>query len=550
MATLPSNTVLGERIRGGIDVEYMDSLYKQHSYVVGEPWNRAATAPHNNNDGQWPDYPDIVNRTLEIGASRVILNNQFIGFTKQTFATPKPTFPELDEVTATVRQQFFLKRWRGTGRVAAQWSSHTEPTIWDGRGLGIGFTKVCAVTNPETGKQFVTLQHYPVWHVVYDPHVRNPYEARWICFLTYLDPDEAAEKFGEKARDKKVRLQDDYSGLSFDVVKVYEYYDVGIGGKKPCMAVYLGDLNSEPEFKKENPYNGCLPVALYTHLLIPQVRRPVGRIVQQIALQEARNQAERQLREYLKQFPAEVIDPSKVDPDDLREYIAGRKTKLKLTGVPEGPVITRTAAPEIPQTLLQQINILDRELTASSGITDAERGNLNPTQRTATENQLIDSRSQVGAGRDRQQTLLYYTHLVEKVLEVARLFDRDPVLLDIEGQNIVFNDPAEPASFIKHFLEEPSVVLIDTTEMDADIAKAEKAQEMALLNQLFPFVGTVIKPEFVAERALKALGVQNVDEALIRKDMTPAMPGAEGQQLPPEIMSMIQQGGQPPLPNG
>jgi hypothetical protein len=510
---LADSTTIKDRIRAGIDIDYLDQLYRKQCYAFGEPWNPDSNAGYVTRAGEWPDYPDIVVRTLEVGASRTIMNNQFIGFSKSVASEPKPTFPELDPVTEKVRAQYFLKRWKGTGRYASRWNIQTNQTVWDGRALGIGFTKILPRTNPTTGKQYASIKHYPVWHVVYDPIATNPYEARWICFLNYYDPADALEIFGAGADDKKVSIYQESTGLTIEVVKVYEYYDIGIGGKDPMMAVYVGDLQSEHK-RVKSPYP-FLPVAIYSHLIVPKFRHPVGRIELQMADQEARNQIERYMHYFLSQYPVDIIDAENLDENDVKLHRAGRPTPIKMMGKPDHNVWQRIAAEEPPQSILQYMGIIDKDLTTSSGITDADRGNLNPTQRTATENQLIDQRSQTQSGWDLMQTTLYFTDLVQKVVAVGAIFDTDPVSLDIDGQMIPFNNPAQPASFLQHFLKDESMCLVDVQELDAGEAKAEKAQKLQLYNQLIPFAEQgLINPTVLVEKILKAIGERDPDQWL------------------------------------
>lgn len=512
---LSNKSSITKRVSAGVDNDYLTSLYKQACYAFGESWNKGQTGS-TSSDGDWAEFPDIVVKSLEIGSSRRILGAQFIGLSRILYTNPKPFFPQVDKATQLVRQQFLKARWRGDGYADGQWDSHIERAYMDGDGLGVGHVQIGLVSNPKTGFQRVTLKHIPAWQCVFDRHARHPAQARWVCFQHYLDPEDAVEMFGDVAEQHIVNLWDSSTSTSFQVVRIYEYYDLGIGGAEPTMAVFLGSFKNEPFSVTENPF-GCLPWASYVHFVAPGMRRPVGRIALQMSTQEGLNELERYIRSTIKRGAAvDIVDADALDESDLRQFNAGNPNiRIKRVSRTDTKVWERIPAHEIPQTILIAKDLYERQLTSESGVTDFDRGTGFSTQRTATETNLVDTRSQIQGSWSKRQAVLFYQRLFETVTKIAAQYDRDPVELDVFGTNVLVNNPEVPESSIAEFLREPSFIEIDQDSLDYRDVKAERAERLALLNQIADAVQMgLVNPVWYATEKLKAIGETNEKEAL------------------------------------
>lgn len=510
------------RIAEGLDVDDLKRLYRFASYAFGDKLDTAIAG--GSADGEWPDFPDQVVRIVEIGQTKRILTNQLIGLSRVMYAPPRPRFPQLDPPTAEVRTAFFMTRMTGDGYPDGEWQSELERAVLEGDSLGYAAVQIGLVTNPRTGMQRVTARHIPVWQWIYDRHARDPLKSRWVTIQHYLDPEDAKVLYGEKAVEGMVtQLYDNASATSFSVVKVYEYYDIGIGRAEPTYAVMIGSVTAKPIKIAKNPF-GCIPLAIYVQNMVSGRYKPLGRIEQQIPIQEALNDIERSKRMSLKRFSVDVVDQDALDPDDLKRHMAGNPNVLvKRIKKSEGTVWERFPAPEYPRSLSEMGADYERELNSASGVTDADRGNLNQTQRTATENQLIDMRSQVQGSWTKRAVVMFYRRLIEKVLKVAELYDRDPIVIDFQGRRVLLNDPGQPASFISNFLKEYSRPEIDEDSLTYRDVKAEGAEKIAKLNQLMPLVQAgIIDPLWLATEMLKALDVGDPKVAL--RQMQPMMP--------------------------
>ncbi|MEA2553603.1 MAG: hypothetical protein QOJ65_1779, partial [Fimbriimonadaceae bacterium] len=82
------------RLEQGFDPAYHDRIYNQIRYAFGEPWGTRASGV-SSIDGDFPYYPDVTPKKLEVGRSRRILASQFINLARTMYAQPEPEFPQV-----------------------------------------------------------------------------------------------------------------------------------------------------------------------------------------------------------------------------------------------------------------------------------------------------------------------------------------------------------------------------------------------------------------------------------------------------------------------
>jgi len=494
------------RLLQGYDSAYYASLYRQMRYAFGDDWNR-----QNNTaggvDGSFPDFPEITVQYLKTGRSRRILNSQFTGLARVMSVDPEPEFPQVDKYTGEVRKQYYLNRWREGNFAEAHASAYM-----DGDGLGYGFVHWGLETNPKTDYQRTTCEYSPAVLTLWDRQATDPGRARWVCFVKYLAIDQAASLFGWKTAKKYRRQMSENGNFPVECVRLFEYYDTGYGPKgTPTRAVIPADLGSEPILIEDNPFER-LPFSYMMYFTAPGMKRATGRIVMQMSTQEGLNDIEAHLRKVLKSPTFDIVDVTQLNTDDLRRVNAGDyNVKVRLdTPRPDAPPYIRVPGAEVAQTILALRDMYERQFNADSGTTDFDRGNLTTEKRTLGENQLLDSRSQNQQAWGAVQAVKMHQRSVETCLSIAKEYDRDPMLVDIFGQNVPINDPAEPRSWLSAFLEEPSNILISDQQLRARDQDAQRQKRMAELDSLFPLVQAgYINPQKWTEEKLKAAGEQD-----------------------------------------
>lgn len=523
-----------KRLLQGYDPNHYASLYRQMCYAFGDDWNKNRRSGIDSTGGSFPDWPEITVRYMEVGRSRRILNSQFIGLSRSMGNAPAPEFPQLSKQSAEVRKQFYLARYHGNEREDS-WADEHAAAYMDGDGLGAGFVHFGLKTNPKTGYQYVSAEHSPAVLTLYDRHERHPGRARWVCFVKYLAIDQASALFGEKVAKTYVRqLHDNFSTYPLDVVRVFDYYDMGWGPKgTPTRALIPGDFANEPLFVEENTFE-CLPFSHMTYLIAPGMRRPTGRIVMQMATQEGLNEIERHLRKALKSPTFNLMDVTQLNAKDLARLNAGdANVNVRIENPrPDAPPYIRIPGAEVAQTILALRDMYERQFNADSGTTDFERGNMSMEKRTLGENELLDSRSQTQSSWSQMQAVKMHQRSVEVALKIAEKFDKDPVLLDIFGTNALFNEPSQPHSWMSEWLQEPSRVLIGDDQLRARDAKQDQMDRLQMLSTLAPEVQAgLLSAQKFAEEKLRAL---NEDPGDWQPQMAPSteIGGSENAGLP------------------
>jgi hypothetical protein len=486
------------------------------------------------------DFPNVIPNYLQIGKSRRILNHTFISMSKILYANPQPEFVGVDDKIASVRKQFFKKR-STKNRYGSDWAPEIASAYLDGDSLGVGFVQI-GLTETDQKTQRVNIKYVPATQVIWDRHNINPEKSRFIGFIHYLPEDIAIQKFGQQMWDLNHRTQfiDTDSLTPIRSLRIIEYYDLGWAGQDPTYSVIINDFNGEFIKHEKNPFGTTLPFAVYTNWIPPGSKMPIGRIMMQISTQEALNELEDNMRTTIvRGVPFDLIDKSSIDPQDYEEIIAGENLAKVGYNPGSGSPIVRVPGAEVPQTLLAYQGYLERVLSTESGLTDLDRSNTFSTVKSATEISLLNSSSQIQGSWSRKQLAIFYKQIIENVFEIAILFDREPLIIDIDGKDYVMNNPDDPQSWIEFWLQDQAEIVIDETSLDYKDAEQEKLKKLAVLGQINAEVQAgLIDPIAFANAKLEILGL---DPNIFLKKQEPA-PGPEQMpQVPPELMAMLQQ---------
>jgi len=505
MSTTPAE-VIEKRLAQANDRSYYDSVFRQMKQAFGSMAEQTALGP--TVGGCFPDYPDIRPTFKEIGASQRILNTQFITLSRILRAMPEPEFPQVDKGTGEVRKQFFLERARGNGYADGGWLDQLTQVFLDGDGLGTGVCQIGVKPNPKTAYNKVDIKHIPLLQVLWDEHARSLSRARWVCLLHYVPVDIAEAMYGKKAlKDALHQFREHQTEEPIECYRIFEYWDTGLAKGTPTRAVILQDIDQKPLVIEDNPY-GCLPIAHYEHLLTPGMKRPIGRISLLTPGQANLNDMERRVRSETKRPGFDLLSADLVEEEDVDKINAGEPGVIARLTRPlqQGDVpYERVPGGEVSATTLQALEMAERDFIRQSGVNEFEQGLLSDKERTLGENQLLDQRSKTQSNWSVLQATQMYVRLVEKVMDVAKVADNDPVLLDINGVNVLFNDPEDPRMAISAFLEEPSSVVISEESILKGDVQQEMIQKIAILEKISA-LGPVVDPMWFAEEFIKTCG--------------------------------------------
>lgn len=513
MAKLTSKENIQKRLLEGFDREYHDSLYRQIQYAFGEPWRQGAVSGTGTNF-VFPDYENFTVKYQEIGRSKRIFQSAFVTLSGTMMLAPEPEFTKVPKLVAEIRKQIFLSRFQGENADYAPWQDEFDKAYLDGTQVGVGFLHWYLKTNAKSGEQTVCCCHVPAVNVIWDRHENSPDRARWMVFVKSLPVDVAELRFGKKAVAGHISRQSSPNSTGFDVVRVFEYFDMGYGGGSPTMAVILGDISGEPIEIKKNVF-GCIPESHYTHIQLP-LSRPIGMVPLQMPAQEMLNQIDRALRRTVRQVGFDIYDPAQVEEEDMRRVESGQQTRVRAKGTrvqgqPEP--VTRIQGGEASQTLLTVRALADRELNAMGSVTDSDRNILAENNRTATEQQLLARANETQKGWPKRQLLRFLITSVEKFVLLAKQYDRDPLDVDVFDNNVLANNPDEPGTWLSSVFHEKAGIVIDTQALEEKDVYQERMEKQSTLSALWPLVQSgVISVQKFAEEALKNAGYQEVQD--------------------------------------
>lgn len=517
-----------KRLRQSFDSDYYDSIFRQMNYAFGEPWNPSAVGGHSS--GSMPYYPDISAQTQEVGRSRRILNAQFVGLSRVMYNDPEAEFPFLPKMEAEARKGFLLARWRGDNYGAGCWADEEHRAFMDGDGTGLGFLQIGLQADRE-GYQLVTVRHSPALMTLGDRHERSPDRWRYVAFVHYMPAEDAIERYGSRV-EPYVRLGfDGVNSEALEFIRLFEYYDMGVAGAEPTRMVILGEFDGEVLESGENPFE-CLPFSHYLHFYAPGMRRPIGRILLQMATQEAINEVEELMRWAMQRGkPLDIIDSSAYDPQSLERFRTGRGEGFVHRNRPRsGPqdMWERVPAMEISQTTLARLATLEAQFNADSSTTEYERGGMPRGDRTATEVQTLTSRSATQGLWSVRQLIQFRERTFEKAAKVAAMYDRSPVEVEMFGSLVPVNVPGIPESSCEQFLSRPAKALVSEESMTFQDLETRRSKRLAYLFSLLPVVQMgLLNPSWWAEEVLKAGGEKDFRAAMAGQG-APMMAGPEG----------------------
>lgn len=485
---------IAERLTESVDPSYYASLNSQLRYAFGEPWNQSGSSGR-----VFPSYPQIKLQVRKVGRSMKILANTLVELSSIMGTEPEPEWIQLHKYISESRKQVFLERWN-----RYSWRPEFEKTYLDATLLGLGILQWGV--REEGGLQYVTCEHCPLQDVLKDPHYTDPAKWRYVGLARHLDPDDAILLYGnrKKIEDNIVTIDDDGPRKA---VRIIEYWDIGIGGKDPTHAVILSDVDGDPLFVEKNAFGRLLPISYAEHVILPGFKHHIGRVIMQMAEQEARNKIEAALLKSAQDYGYDIVNTDRIDKLDYEKGRRNGSTHFYAKSAAPGdnqPAIDRIAAREISNTAMQLMYDLDKQLNAMSGTNDLERGNLTQQTRTLGEIQLLDQRSQQTRSRMLRQTALMYVRAIKMWQALAMKYDETPAYVDVFGNNILFNNPNDVRSSFRQLFEEPSEVVINPTSL---YGSDYMAKRQARLTELMMLRGDPsINPLKVAEEIVKTLG--------------------------------------------
>lgn len=504
-------TVIGQGWYKG----YYDFIARQEAYAYGSPQEKWLGQYRGGTDEF--HYPDLESDWSEIGKSmRILQTSMAIG--SRLFSTiPSPSFPQVDDVTEGIRKSFWEKRY-----TEGDWSDEVTRAFQDLDALGVGIVRG-GVVDTDDGYQKVHLKYVPLKQCVWDRLCTHPSRSRWVAFFLYYPLEQAKELYGSVVEDYVFSMDDGLSSNSTctPLVRVIEYYDIGLEGKAPTKATIFGSPKNEPWKVERNPF-GRLPVASGMHFCPSGMRRPVGRIKFQMASQEQLNAIEEKLIEASDAGAGQyMVWTDKIVEDDLEKVMSGESVRfIRMEGDPEAkdkPAIQIVPPMEVSNATMNLYKLMSNEHNSQAGLSDLDRGILSSARNTATEIAQMQNSLAANQSWIVLQTKLFIADIVQMVIDIAVQYDTCPVDIDVLGHTIKINDPENYQLGVDKAFEEPSQIKISSESLTSDEDRAKRSAKFQELAALAP-VAQGLDQEWLLREYLKAYGMSDPTEAMKSED--------------------------------
>jgi hypothetical protein len=533
---LSSKAEIHSRLKAAYDLSYYQSVWNKTVAAYGPDPEAAGMSPDWGGK-QFPDFPPLQRTYKLVGRNMRIANALQLLKTKVMGKLPEPDFPNLSRIDSTILKEYW--RVRAT---RGEWIQEFAPAFIDGVAFGNGVCEIFPKVNPLTGRQGVDLRYVPINRCLWDPVNASMGNATYIAFCHYIAYDTAVKLYGKAECDAVAIDTFAYDGGIIDntsqQVRIIRYYDVGIAGKQPTQAVLLGDLDGEVVFHEALAGDG-IPFCFFEFGLIPGCKRPPGLIDTLIAGQAALDRLDAAEDAMAAQTEIVLTNPEYINEEAYDKLIDGETSGFLMLGkdVKEGSVpYVKIEAPQINQTHLDTRNQKEKQFRADAGITEFDQGSLSDEKRTLGENQLVAQRSSSQMTWAANQCVYMYRRAITAVLNLAKVVDDDPFLVDIQGVSIWINDEEDERLDIANFIPDD----IDVIVTEESLTIADKASEIKIkmdrLNALVPFVGQFIDPQwFVGE--MKKLAGYEASEGAMQAPMPQAQPQMADPNLNPQAMA-------------
>lgn len=549
MPKLTKVEVAIKRIKGGIDKDFSNSLYDQMRYAMGV--DTSWSPPEQQDD--IPFYPELVMNSIEIAQSRTLMRSIQIMVSKLLSNQLGMRVTKAPLILQEVMQQYFQTRMIGDGTADGGWIEELRAAGSDGNALGVGVVQIGLEEDHKSGMQKTTVRRHSPWYVVFSPYVKNLSKTDWICFVHHLSPEDAEELFSEELarRFRKAAIRTQASGEQVDLVRVYEYFDLGVKGGDPTRILILGDLAvklGDPRVKRSLNDFEVLPFAVCTGWESPILKRPFGRIINELPHEVARRKSERRIHQTLDQPPILVIDEKAINDEDLESYKKGipmKYLRYKSESGNANTVVARIPGAEVSDNEWAHLQYTDQAQTKASGISEMERGVQSSKRQTRFETMALMNVGDINKSFEVFQQTIFVKRFLDKLFVIAKKFDKTPFSIMVQGQTVEFNQPGVQDSWLSEFLGEDYEIKVDVESLTGPDDDLKMSRKLAKLQSLAPEVAAgLINAQKYARRKLEIMGEDDIQEWLQSGPVPGSLPQQGGQRTFQEESLAQLKGGQ------
>lgn len=525
-------------VLSGVDRERLDAMHSMAMYALTSTVKDRGQWRTTGNS-IWPVYLDYVPNRIEVGNSRKILNTSRI-LLSEFSGVIVPETKGVDDTTNQERQQAWIVRSKGDGMGDGGWDVEQAQQYTDFRELGIG-----AVCHDELvddqDLEYATLRHFRATDVIYDPSVRNPLRAKWYCRRTPFTKYEAIDLFGEKMVTVNELLPMGGGSYPLEIVWYYEFFSVPFAGRRATYCSWVGfpeegKVHRTPRSARTDQLN----VSWGVNYLPAASRWPIGGVWLQCATQALMGNLEQKFKRSSDRQSMTGIDLNYVKGKNLQQAQKnGGWLEMELPQ--DGDIrkaVLEIAGGQIDQGDLALYDLAQRQYNEDSGTTEQMRGNLSEQDRTLGEQQLAQMGAEKGQSYEKVQALAMTARVVNKTFDRMKRFDRSPMLIDLDGYDLLLNDPEDPRLSLEEIFRDKGEVQISPGSFSMSDDRVKRAQRAAELSDpnLVSLVGKTVSLEWYTEQVMKNKG-ENDPNAYKMPEQQQGMLG--------QVMGMIGQQPQP-----
>lgn len=529
-----------------IDPRQLALIARMQRYAITTIWDDTAVQANVGRGDEWPWFEDWSPYTVETGRTNKILTANRLKKSRLLSAEIEPMSDDVSSVTSEGRKAFWKARFDGIGGTEGSFEPHIAGQFDDYDLLAVGCMYAGLVDDPKSGRQAAALRHVQLPNVVWDRSARSPVNARCVALRFMVPYDDAANEFGKEAASQaKEWMRQQGLSSPAPVVPYIEYYDVGIGGKEPTRCCWLGSHHNKPYKLERNPYGAFIPAAFMVNSIPPGSRFPFGGVFTLMAVQEMINQMERYAVNVMKKGPIDLWRLNALESQDINDYVAG-KNNGNITVTDESIEDIKNYLLRIDGAKLSPDNAMSQEhyervFSETAGLSEVDRGNTSEQTKTLGELNLVQDQTATNRAFDDRQVTEGLARDVEVFFEVARLFDKAPVMVnytmpDGSRRNPTINDPQDPRMSAANLLAQYSRVKIDPGSLTFSDARSKRLKKLQdLVGGLLPIMQ--LSPGLAMQTApilmQRALTILNEDPSDFGLEGSPAMQAIAGGQVPP-----------------
>lgn len=526
-----------------------------------------------------PEFPDISYRDPTSGVQNHQLVNSRIMVENLIYADPDITISIEDPLVRAYNEEWLKERWR-QGRWPAVFLNtgmHAETT-------GIGF-----VTIGLSQQGAVMCKSVSPLDMIWDPINKNPSDWEFFFIRDRLTLHAFLIKYGHmfsKVEDAKAYFQEHARVISNNGViprqtaprvleewsfwSVFQHY-VFLGGFDSSNKVaywdekeerYIAPKTASDKLPKSDSTEGgnmfgVIPVSVWWDYFAPGVHRPVGKCETTYRVASQSNHMEKMIKELIDNIPPlNIISTVGLRDDDLIKKIEANGGRLSreeigfmiVTDHPDvASLIQRIPGAQIDPALLQMRAMMKEEMNASTGISDAFRGQRvggEGERVTALEVNTINQSQGVQARHMRRQFSNFLEDLLVKVRFIGSQFDE--LESTIYAGGIRFS-PKYPAAV---FLRVPATLSVSESSIQYQDKLQRYNSRLARFNALDKvFIELqAADPAAVMQDVYEDIDVQDWKKLVAKPQVPvpmpgqPGMPGMPGQ--PPTSMTANENAGQ------